>query len=125
MKLRAQVRIRLLLDDEIAMGPGKVDLLEAIVRTGSIAAAAKDMEMSYRRAWLLVETMNNCFDRPLVESSRGGSGGGGAVVTETALELIKAFRGLETDVASLIDRKLQVFAARARKSRRKTPSTNA
>ena len=61
-------RIRICKGDDIAIGPGKVDLLEAIGATGSITAAAKSLGMSYRRAWLLVDTMNRCFEAPVVES---------------------------------------------------------
>ena len=72
--LRPQIRI--MFRKAIAMGPGKADLLEAIAGTGSISAAARKLGMSYRRAWVLVNTMNQCFDRPLVETATGGSHGG-------------------------------------------------
>ena len=65
-------RLRIVLEPDIAIGPGKADILEAIRETGSIAAAGRRMGMSYKRAWLLVETMNACFKSPLVEASRGG-----------------------------------------------------
>ena len=71
-----QLRIRILFGTEIAMGPGKLNLLKAILRTGSISAAARNMKMAYRRAWLLVDTMNRCFQKPLVVASPGGRGGG-------------------------------------------------
>ena len=73
-----KLRLRLLFGPEIAVGPGKVALLKAIRETGSISAAARRMNMSYRRAWLLVDTMNRCFRKPLVDSSPGGKGGGGS-----------------------------------------------
>ncbi|MFY8195818.1 MAG: winged helix-turn-helix domain-containing protein, partial [Novosphingobium sp.] len=63
-----KVKIQFCCGDEIAMGPGKADLLEAIAREGSISAAARAMDMSYRRAWLLVDTMNRCWQEPLVET---------------------------------------------------------
>jgi molybdate transport system regulatory protein len=66
-------KLRILLDDAIAIGPGKAELLGEIEKHGSIAAAAREMGMSYRRAWQLVETMNNCFVSPLVLSVKGGS----------------------------------------------------
>ena len=69
-------RLRVLMGSSIAMGPGKADLLQAIADAGSITRAARHMGMSYRRAWLLVETMNLCFRAPLVAASRGGAGGG-------------------------------------------------
>ena len=65
-------RIRVTRGADIALGPGKVDLLEAIAKTGSITAAARSLGMSYRRAWLLVDTMNRCFRNPVVEAESGG-----------------------------------------------------
>ncbi len=115
MKLLGQVRIRLLLGDEIAMGPGKADLLDAILRTGSISAAAKSMQMSYRRAWILVDTMNACFDSPLVDSCRGGAGGGGATVTTLGLEILSQYRTLQDEVRTVVDRHLGAFPSRARR----------
>jgi molybdate transport system regulatory protein len=120
MSLRSQVRLRLLLDEDIAFGPGKAELLEAIQRAGSISAAAKALDMSYRRAWMLVETMNSCFESPLVKSAKGGSGGGGAEVTPEGLALLQAFRRMEQDVAQVVDAHLPLFAQRARKPRRRT-----
>ncbi len=64
-------------DDLIALGPGKVDLLESIDKAGSISEAARQGHISYRRAWDMVDAMNQCFKKPLVESVTGGKGGGG------------------------------------------------
>src|SRR5258706_11034763 len=75
-------KIRILIGAIVAIGPGRADLLGAITRTGSISAAAREMKMSYRRAWLLVEAMNSAFRRPLVETLTGGDGGGGARVPQ-------------------------------------------
>ena len=86
---------RLILGDAIALGPGKVRLLEAIRETGSISAAGRSMNMSYKRAWHLVDTMNRCFNSPLVEASKGGAHGGGAVLTPLADEVIALYRQLE------------------------------
>ena len=77
------------------IGPGKADLLERIDRCGSIAAAGREMGMSYKRAWQLVDTMNAMFRAPVVESTRGGAKGGGAVVTETGQTVLAEFRALE------------------------------
>lgn len=85
-------RLRLVHDDDIAIGPGKAELLEMIAVTGSIAAAGRAMGMSYKRAWLLVETMNDCFREPLVVSSRGGSDKGGAELTRTGKAVLAAYR---------------------------------
>lgn len=77
------------------LGPGKARLLEGVRDTGSIAAAGRAMGMSYRRAWGLVGEMNAAFAAPLVESSRGGPGGGGARLTPTGEEVLRRFRALE------------------------------
>ena len=90
--LGSSVRIRLLSGDEIAFGPGKAELLVAIQAEGSIAAAAKKLAMSYRRAWRLVETMNHCAGTPLVTAAKGGSGGGGAIVTEAGIAVLTEYR---------------------------------
>lgn len=90
-----QLRLRLVLPGDAMFGPGKADLLEGIARTGSIAAAGRDMKMSYKRAWMLVETMNDAFAGPLVESSRGGARGGGARLTDRGARVLKAYRALE------------------------------
>lgn len=76
------------------MGPGKADLLEAIDACGSISAASKQMHMSYRRAWELVDVMNTCFSQPLVMSSPGGHHGGGAHLTEFGRFILKSYRDL-------------------------------
>jgi len=82
---------------DVALGPGKAELLEQIVRTGSLRKAAAAMEMSYMRAWTLVQTMNQCFKEPLVETKRGGAEGGSAVVTETGKAALAAYRRMEAD----------------------------
>jgi len=76
------------------MGPGKAELLEMIIETGSISAAAKRMRMSYRRAWELVDTMNRCFTEPLVITSAGGSHGGGASVTDFGKSILEAYQAI-------------------------------
>lgn len=89
------LRIRLVFDDGAMIGPGKADLLTLIAETGSIAAAGRRMGMSYKRAWLLVETLNATFAAPLVESSRGGAGHGGARLTAVGAAALAQFRALE------------------------------
>ena len=89
-----KVRVRVLSDSLIAIGPGKADLLEAIHRTGSISAAAREMGMSYRRAWILVDTMNACFTSPVVVTEKGGTAGGGARLTTTGRTLLTRYRAL-------------------------------
>jgi molybdate transport system regulatory protein len=92
-----QIRARLLLGAEIAMGPGKAELLAAIADSGSISAAARKMGMSYRRAWLLVDTMNRCFKYPLVSSAAGGTQGGGASLTPLGEAVLSLYQALQAD----------------------------
>lgn len=93
------LRLRIVFGDLVMLGPGKADLLERIHDTGSIAAAGRSMSMSYKRAWMLVETMNTAFHEPLVASSRGGAKGGGAYLTETGVKVLAQYRALEAIVA--------------------------
>jgi len=95
-KPRLKLSLRLMHGNEIAFGPGKAELLEAIVRTGSISAAGKTMDMSYRRAWQLVDVMNRCFKEPLVETAKGGSHGGGAWLTPLGKEVLAHYRAMDT-----------------------------
>lgn len=81
------------------IGPGKADLLEGIGRCGSIAAAGREMGMSYKRAWELIGTLNAMFRAPLVESTRGGPGGGGAVLTELGRDVLAHYRAFEAEAA--------------------------
>lgn len=92
---RSGAFLRIKLDPDIAVGPGKADLLEGIRDTGSIAAAGRRMGMSYKRAWILVETMNRCFEDPLVETSRGGREQGGAVLTADGTRVLDLYRKMQ------------------------------
>ena len=94
LKLKAQI----FLGDEIAMGPGKAELLEAIDQTGSISAAGRALGMSYRRTWLLVDIMNRCWREPLVTTTLGGSKGGGASITAFGREILRQYRDLENRI---------------------------
>jgi molybdate transport system regulatory protein len=93
--VRVQFRLRITRGPDIAVGPGKIDLLEAIAKTGSITAAARALGMSYRRAWLLVDTMNRCFRQPVVQAETGGRRGGGTRLTATGAEALRRYRRLE------------------------------
>ena len=84
--------LRVILRKGSAFGPGKAELLEHIRDTGSIAAAGRRMRMSYKRAWQLVEELNRVFDTPLVEASKGGSGGGGATLTRAGADALARYR---------------------------------
>ena len=94
-KPSTQFRLRINIGDDIAVGPGKVDLLEAIGKTGSITAAARSLGMSYRRAWLLVDTMNQCFRNAVVEAEAGGVRGGGTRLTATGERVVQLYRRVE------------------------------
>jgi molybdate transport system regulatory protein len=90
-------RFRILRRKEIAMGRGKADLLQQIENAGSIAEAAKQMDMSYMRAWTLIKTMNRCFKEPVVVVERGGKTGGGAILTETGKNALALYRKMEIE----------------------------
>jgi molybdate transport system regulatory protein len=92
------------------MGPGKADLLEAIAQSGSISAAARKLSMSYRRAWLLVDTMNSCFKSPLVETLTGGAQGGGAQVTALGRDVVKRYREMEKKAGESVTREMAEFS---------------
>jgi molybdate transport system regulatory protein len=95
----ARLRLRLVFGDEAMLGPGKAELLERIRDTGSISAAGRDMQMSYKRAWMLVEEMNAAFRDPLVDSARGGPGGGGARLTKAGTDVLTLYREIEAEAA--------------------------
>lgn len=98
--------IRIELGPGRRLGPGKIRLLQLIGDLGSISAAAREMGMSYRRAWLLVEQSNQLFQSPLVESIAGGAGGGGARLTPLGCKVIQAYSQIVDDIASLVESKL-------------------
>lgn len=106
-----QPRLRILFGHVIAIGPGKADLLEHIVQTGSISAAARRMGMSYRRAWLLVDTMNQCFKSPLVETATGGKGGGGARISDLGREVLRRYREMEDKAAHAVADDMAYFSS--------------
>jgi molybdate transport system regulatory protein len=93
----ARLTLRIDLGDERAIGPGKIRLLEAIRDTGSITQAGIALGMSYRRAWLLVDDMNNCFREPVIAAQAGGSHGGGAALTPFGTRLIDQYRAIEAE----------------------------
>ncbi len=105
----ARPRLRVLLGESIAIGPGKAALLEAIARNGSITAAARANGMSYRRAWNLVDTMNKCFVTPLVDTSAGGAHGGGASLTDLGREVLAAYQDMEIKATRAVAREFKAF----------------
>ena len=90
-----KIKLQIYCGGEIAMGPGKADLLEAIRHNGSISAAGRALGMSYRRAWLLVDTMNRCWAEPLVATSPGAAQGSGARVTSFGETVLEHYRALQ------------------------------
>jgi molybdate transport system regulatory protein len=102
-------QIRILFRKAIAMGPGKADLLRAIDETGSISAAARKMEMSYRRAWLLVDTMNQAFKSPVVITLTGGKAGGGAAVTKFGKEVLQRYSEMEKIASASVAKEIRQF----------------
>lgn len=111
------LKLRLLLGDTIAMGPGKADLLEAIGRTGSISAAGRELGIGYRRAWALVDAMNQCFRKPLVEASAGGSRGGGARVTPFGEAVLGLFRILQAKAYAAVETEFVQLSRMAAKAK--------
>ena len=104
-----------------ALGPGKIRLLEAIRKTGSISRAGRSLGMSYRRAWLLVDDLNRCFREAVVTTQPGGARGGGAALTPFGRELIEKYRAIEAQATTAAKRQLHELeiALRSRVRRRK------
>jgi len=106
--------LRVTVEDNFYLGPGRADLLELIAETGSISAAGKRMDMSYKRAWGLVQALNDEFGAPLVEASRGGAGQGGAALTGAGVEILRLYRHMQQATRDAIASDLA--AARALKT---------
>ncbi len=102
--------IRILFGAASSLGPGRIALLESISRAGSISGAAREMGMSYRRAWLLVEAMNTAFTQPVVMAVTGGKRGGGAEVTSFGLSLLERYRKIEAKAAAAVAVDLKALA---------------
>ena len=115
------LKIQIACGDGLAMGPGKADLLEAIITEGSISGAGRALGMSYRRAWLLVDEMNRCFDPVLVDTLKGGGLERGAKVSATGLAVLEAYREMEREAAAIAERPAY---ARLRTHIRDQPVTN-
>jgi molybdate transport system regulatory protein len=96
----AQIKVHF--KDGLRLGAGKIKLLSLVAETGSISAAARQMEMSYRRAWLLMGEMNEMFDKPVIETTSGGSGGGGAKITEHGKRVIALYHELQIEADALV-----------------------
>jgi molybdate transport system regulatory protein len=101
------IRFRIDFAENNNLGPGKIALLEAVQATGSISDAARALKMSYRRAWLLVSSLNAAFDEPVTIAATGGKGGGGARVTAFGAGLIALYRALEREITHLGNQRLK------------------
>jgi molybdate transport system regulatory protein len=108
--------LRILAGAVPAMGPGKARLLSLIESTGSISAAAREMGMSYRRAWQLVDALNASFSEPLVMTAVGGKRGGGAVVTDFGRRMVEEYHRMESKASATIAADLAKYTGHLRKS---------
>jgi molybdate transport system regulatory protein len=115
------VRLRIDLGEASSLGPGKIALLERIGASGSLSQAARELKMSYRRAWLLLDDLNHAFEQPVSTASIGGTGGGGARLTEFGQQLIAAFRELEQASRELASTRLGWLLEAARPEPRGLP----
>ena len=101
--------LRIDLDPQGRIGPGKIELLEHIAAYGSISAGARQMKMSYKHAWDLVEEMNRIFGKPLVAAQSGGRRGGGARLTPVGLSVVARFRAIERAAADVASQHLEAL----------------
>ncbi len=111
---REQIRLRVTFSPDVALGPGKADLLEGIRDTGSISAAGRRMKMSYRRAWELIDAMNRSFKQPVVSTSKGGSGGGGGELTAMGEDVLELYRRMQDACACAARDELAALRRRLR-----------
>jgi molybdate transport system regulatory protein len=102
----ARLKLTVILASGARIGPGKAKLLESIRSTGSISAAAREMGMSYKRAWLLLDSLNAAFEPTVVTTSQGGAGGGGARLTDFGRELLERYRRMEGQAQAAFDEDL-------------------
>jgi len=112
-----RLTVRIDFGAERALGPGKIRLLEAIGKTGSISRAGRALGMSYRRAWLLIDDMNRTFRAPVVATQPGGVKGGGAALTPFGVALIENYRAIEAQAAAAAMPRLQALENSLRRKR--------
>jgi molybdate transport system regulatory protein len=113
-RLSVDIELRIRLADQIAIGPGKAQLLASIERNGSIAGACREMGMSYKHAWLLVDSMNDCFRGPLVEAVKGGKAGGGAKLTALGCEVLASYLHMQARAIESIRPQISALRRRMR-----------
>jgi molybdate transport system regulatory protein len=109
LAMTTRATLRLDFDQTRRLGPGKIALLEAIERTGSISAAGREFGMAYRRAWLLTDEVNHMFARPLVTARGGGRNGGGATLTELGQKVVRLYRNAEDKVRVSASREIRAI----------------
>lgn len=109
-----KLKVSIVFESGARVGPGKAALLKSIRETGSISAAAREMGMSYKRAWLLLDSMNRAFTEPVMTAAPGGAGGGGAALTPFGAELLERYRRVEEQAARLAADDIAALARRAR-----------
>jgi molybdate transport system regulatory protein len=110
----AGVRVSIVFKSGARIGPGKAKLLESIRDTGSISAAAREMGMSYKRAWVLLDSINQAFTEPIVTAAPGGAGGGGASLTPFGAEVLERYNRILDRTATIAVDDLAALARRAR-----------
>jgi molybdate transport system regulatory protein len=116
----SRLTVRIDFGSDRALGPGKIRLLETIGQTGSISQAGRALDMSYRRAWLLVDDMNHCFRKPVVSTQPGGAQGGGAALTPFGQALIDKYRSIETQATAATKAQLHELDISLRNRTRQT-----
>jgi molybdate transport system regulatory protein len=114
------LHLRLMIGRDIRIGPGKANLLEGIEQTGSIAAAGRRMQMSYKRAWYLLDTLNQSFQEPLVQTRKGGRGAGGTTLTPMGKKVLALYRSIEARARRATDRELAALGELTRPVRAQT-----
>lgn len=112
-----RLTLRVDLGSRQSIGPGKIRLLEEIGRSGSISQAGRSLGMSYRRAWLLIDDLNNAFRHAVVRARSGGSQGGGAALTEFGAELVRDYRAIERAASGAAKTRLRRLETALRNSR--------
>ena len=120
MMSSSRVLLRLYLSSDRPLGPGKIRILETIRDGGSISQAAREMRMSYRSAWLLVDSMNSQFKQPVVRTTTGGQGGGSATLTEFGMSVIRRYRSMERSARRAIAKDLAALERDLRSAQRRS-----